>query len=596
MRTRPIINLCCMAVCAIATTSCFNKDFDLSNIDMTLGSRVDLTIPGIDSTTIRMKSILNLKEDGIIQKLADGTYVLKQDSSAKIDPIKIGNQTIGKKDINPISATLSLSTAARKKDLTIPDYTYVLSESDGTTNLSTTESSEITDVISIKSVKFQKNTATLNATISGLPTSVSTIYLDDLKLKMPKDLNITNCTVNGVEKGVTWDDKGNLILNNGKDTQGINWKTGLKIVVTFDGATIGENFTFKDQKAQLSGKVGLMCTIRIPGSGITSMPQTISFAINTKIADDITITHFSGDIKHVVGAVNPIELKNIPDFLNDPKTIINLANPAIFVKAKITNLTSDLKTSLSFSSDKTATVCSSGDLIIKNGTENIYCLAKDPEQAIYPSGYEQAQRVKVDYLDSLVYRVPKKININITPVTGTVTDFELAKEYPIAVNYSVFTPLSFSDDLNLIYKDTERDWGLPDEWKNVTTDMTTITVTGLLDNLVCSAINFSVTPLDCNAQEITDLDVFMYDPETGETGDSIRVESMEKNKPVTICIMAKLGKTLQELLTGNNRLDGMTYKAVMDKPGDDNTLNANSSVYIHGIHVNVKGNVIYNAN
>lgn len=58
MRTKKLIKLCCAAACALVTTSCINNDYDLKNVDLTLGSQIDLNLPGGSTGSITLASFI----------------------------------------------------------------------------------------------------------------------------------------------------------------------------------------------------------------------------------------------------------------------------------------------------------------------------------------------------------------------------------------------------------------------------------------------------------------------------------------------------------------------------------------------------------
>ena len=69
MKFYPYLQLGVSLIASLSLTSCIDDSYDLSDIDTTVKVQVnDLTVP-VNIDAITMKSILNLKEDGIVREV-----------------------------------------------------------------------------------------------------------------------------------------------------------------------------------------------------------------------------------------------------------------------------------------------------------------------------------------------------------------------------------------------------------------------------------------------------------------------------------------------------------------------------------------------
>ena len=79
-------------------TGCTDNNYDLSDIDMTVGvGNGELSIPTSSTTTIKLSEVLDLEEDGDVKEDADGTYRFYKKGDA-VNPTKtrLNNITVKK--------------------------------------------------------------------------------------------------------------------------------------------------------------------------------------------------------------------------------------------------------------------------------------------------------------------------------------------------------------------------------------------------------------------------------------------------------------------------------------------------------------------
>ena len=83
-----------IAVVGFTATSCIDENYDLSDIDMTLGIQGDISLPFCSTGDVILRNIMNLEEDGVVQFIddpagGDRIYTVRQSGKTVIPPIRI---------------------------------------------------------------------------------------------------------------------------------------------------------------------------------------------------------------------------------------------------------------------------------------------------------------------------------------------------------------------------------------------------------------------------------------------------------------------------------------------------------------------------
>ena len=245
-------------------SSCFDDSYDLDDVDYTVGTEADLTLPSSSTGEILLKNIMNLKEDGVIQVVADPTgkdsmFVVTQSGKANIKPISIGAIKIAKPTLSPFQATIDLRSLigpkvkARKAldinvdgtNVNIPDqdFFYDIKDGDAQQDIKKAQATGIsTDVVAIERVGFDQVCLTLNLNTVGFPEYIPNMHLNNLVLTMPSELNVVSCLFDGVEVDKENIQPGKIQLTKPEDGQ--RSTKGITMKLTIDGAETGENFYF----------------------------------------------------------------------------------------------------------------------------------------------------------------------------------------------------------------------------------------------------------------------------------------------------------------------------------------------------------------
>lgn len=655
MKRNRILYLALWAVVSCMFVSCMDDKYDLDDVDLTLGTSSDLTLPSSSTGEILLKNIMDLEEDGVVQSV-DGEYYLVEDGNADVPSVTIDPISIQRPVLNEIRTDIEVdkkTSGARTAnaaggrfiqivpgvEIKSQTYRYPIKDDDKP-HYDINESSGLIakEVVSLESVRFVDNT-TLDATIKIVFDKehefINKVHLDELTLSIPKGLHVAHAEfvhwtdINATERetvpAVDIDNNNGVIyLTDTDESTIVDENHVIDIFITFDRAVVGnEGFTFKDNKVLLEGQFeigGTFClettdfnldeltdeqkqAVIRDGNFDAIRPEHITFTGNAEFNNDILVNSFAGVVKTEVGDIAPIELNDMPDFLNEPDVCLDLQNPAFFVKVKNT-MPSDAKTSIVLRSvyeDGTETVeIRTQELNIPKEKEVVFCLACDPDNAVVPKAakageidYTQYEKigVKVEDLGKLLWKLPKEIQVEVADVTidtdNMPTPTAAPETYDFGVDYKVYTPLEFADEFKLVYQGTEEGIGedLTDvdklDTKAMRIDATAITNFPLNLTLSVDALDRDNKSLK---RDVIDVDEIVISAHKGEEGYS--------EQPITLTISPKEGHSISELL---QRLDKFQYRAVAEADGYGK-LKEDSYLKLANIKITLVGGVSYDAN
>jgi hypothetical protein len=313
------INFSKLGAFALATcifVSCVDEKYDLDNVDMTIGTSGDLTLPTSSTGEIMLKSIMDLEEDGIVQAI-DGVYYLVEDGKANVPEIDISPITIPSPTLSQIRTTIevdvdaadSRSAAQASADMItisaygyeveIPNqtYRYTINDKDNVYyDLDVTSNTVPEKVVKLESVEFVDETtldAKITINLDDEHSFVNKVHMDNLKISLPKGLHVSHAEFrhwtdkddepgefeedgkheHRDEKAVEINNEEGWILLTRQDVNTIIGKNNegkdheIDVMISFDRAvTDNEGFTFTPGKEGQRGQVGLKGLFKIDGT------------------------------------------------------------------------------------------------------------------------------------------------------------------------------------------------------------------------------------------------------------------------------------------------------------------------------------------
>ena len=195
---------------------------------------------------------------------------------------------------------------------------------------------------------------------------------------------------------------------------------------------------------------------------VTNIQNTGSLGMVMHVTlDEMTINSVTGVIMPKIEAeTTKIELSDLPDFLKDEETRLDIANPVVLLKAN-NPLETPIEVGAVLTPLKNNTVVpgktveiASGDIVLASG-DNVIALSRTGECSI--EGV--TNNVKVEDINNLLETIPDDINVDLQPVVRNENYYtvELGKAYDMLAQYEVDVPLSFEQGLNIVYNDSVRD-------------------------------------------------------------------------------------------------------------------------------------------
>lgn len=644
----PIAILSCLAL-----TGCVDKSYDLDDIDMTFGTTAHLTLPTSSTSGIYLKNFMNLEEDGVIQYVKDLTtgdsiLCVKQKGSAEnidldINEIRIAKPNINtiKKDIemtHPTATTssvtaLSGSSPLGKQRLAIPNlpdetFDYVITPDEKFSySLDDTKAQEIsTDVLSLTGVSIEDATMKITMSVAGFPTWLECIYLNDMHLSVPEELAIKKCTFNGSERSV----KDNVIALTDEGNNRIslsNGKADIELNITIEGIHTGTHFEFDAHAHELrlhGAALEVDGAFQINTSDINKpalyeyleqatpekieqivstgslkevMPTSISLTGNAEFDKDFIVQTVSGELLHDVGVIESIKLNDMPDFLNDPDVVLDLANPVLMLRAE-SGLLEDAKitTSMQISSSTAEKDVETENFTLAStdGTNTALLYLADSPSTPVPTDYTNATRIDCvegsGTVAGLIRTIPDEVEIKINPVRVVAKDLDITQSIPISIDYEIYVPFTLGPDFQLVYRGNPETGWAEDANDLEDIDVGSIEVKASVKSTLPATLLVSIIPIDTDGNPISSEVLHVSDVEV----------KADSSMPITISIKPGDGYTMNDVLAGKNglkRLDGIKYEARIKEPSGNNTnLRKDAMIQLTDIKVTIIGNIIYDAN
>lgn len=323
------LRISAFALVACLLSSCVDEKYDLNNVDLTVGTTGDLTLPTSSTDSIILKNLMDLKDDGIVQ-IINGEYYIVEDGKADVPKINIDNISIPSPSLTNIATSIDANDIANNArtldssseemitislfgfEIQIPNmtYEYTIKEKDKAYyNIDVTSSEVPSEVVRLDKVVFVDET-TLDADIQVYfdedHSFINKVHLDNLKVTLPKGLHVSKAVfrhwteidgqvvhedvevpeedINNEEGYIqlTRTDKNTIVGREDKNHHGHEDHGNHKIdvLITFDQAITGnDGFTFENGEVGLKGLFKIDGTFRLEAKDFKLTEQTIPWAL-----------------------------------------------------------------------------------------------------------------------------------------------------------------------------------------------------------------------------------------------------------------------------------------------------------------------------
>ncbi len=578
------------AAAATVSTSCVDDNYELADIDTTVGLNLnELTIP-LNVESITLDKLLDIEDDSRIQKqVVNGKeiYAFKENNTFKSDNVKIPVLKVTPQYIAPIENTLDIqipSSYANEASARSAKPVCVFPvKTDSETSFSESGDADPA-IVSIKSLSVEGTASHdyemhINVGDPKIKRYVSKVYFDNFKLLLPMGMKGKfTLDVNHTEKDVT--DKYNPktgVLDLSKETLGVT-DFDMHIYADMDAIDFedaGSEVTFKNGKFTysgtvkvLSGEIAIYAEDINTGAGLQDIPKTLSYVCTPKIYG-VNVTSFTGEVQYDLDnlKIDPVAINDLPDILSQDGTDIKLANPQVYLS--INNpLNSQYgiwaQASLSLKATKNGVEGNGAwsDNINIDGARNVFCLAADTEKAADEllEEYADAEIVKFEGLGDILSGngVPDKIYVDVLNPRLPVQEVEnlaLGQNLaPVEGSFMFFAPLALDETSKVIYSETL------DGWFDETLEKLEIrkaAVSADITSEVPANITLTIKPINVKGEEISDVEC-----------EPVTIAASSEPQPIKISLKGKIrdldGVIINATLSGNGEAMSPADNITMD--------------------------------
>lgn len=436
------------------TVSCVDNKYDLDkDIDMTVNVGGEyLTIPADSSDTAYLSKIIEVEEGDILQPDATTrVYHLTKKDDINVEPTTVKEVTVGATttDLEAIEIVnntgVSFSEAEVSADITTSgDFEATANDID----------EALKELGSLRAKTPVDLNLTIDFNISGGDLTFNQVKANKLKIVFPDYIVFKDDE--GIQDNELILDEEVLSVN------GSSYTRTLKV----------EGYKFGDaadsgRKPNAEGSLTIEGNISMEGDVVTSgISGTGALALVPKaVLEEMNINSVTGVIQPKIEAeTTKIELNDLPDFLKDEDTRLDITNPVILLKAdnpletdvEIDAVLTPKKNNVNIEGHevKIGTGYGQNKVALIPGT-NIIALSRTGECSI--EGV--TENIKVEDINNLLETIPDDIDVNLQPIVRNENYYnaELGKEYDLPASYEVDVPLSFEQGLNIVYNDSVQD-------------------------------------------------------------------------------------------------------------------------------------------
>lgn len=428
------------------TVSCVDNKYDLDkDIDMTINVGGEhLTIPAGSSDTAYLSKIIEVEEGDILQPdAATRVYHLTKRDDIDVDPTTVKEVTISSANTDLKQELVGSGDGGSGSKTT---------ELDVKNNLRA-EASDIDEALIELGALGAKTPTSLTLAFEFLNTgnlTFGSVTAKNLEIQLPDFLMF--------EKGEV--EEGNKLILNNEELK--NAQKVLHVIGYQFGGKAGEGeIPDKNRTITINGLVtmqGQVVTSGINGSG--SLTMTLDVTLEEMTANSVT-----GVIQPEIKAeTTNIELNDLPDFLKDEETRMDITNPVILLRAEnqletpveVDAVLTPMKGNAQIDGKEVKVGSGYGKtpVVLASG-KNVIALSRTGECTI--EGV--TSNVKVEDINNLLETIPDDIEVDLQPVVRNKKYYtaELGKPYDMPSSYEVDVPLSFEQGLNIVYNDSVQD-------------------------------------------------------------------------------------------------------------------------------------------
>lgn len=431
-------------------TSCFDDSYDLKkDIDMTINvGGENLSFPVGNTEKVTLDKIIEIEEGDDLQTDNTGAYHLLK--SGEIDDVTT--------DVKPVTVQATNTEidpieVANKSDFDAAGSLEITTNRSQKKNIETQAENVDEAVKEIYELPPDRTPIDINLTKGG------EIDLAQLNAKV----TITFSPVLKVEEA----DENNQVTFNITDEDlkdGVYTYTVHLTRIAFGDGQKGNGFVIgTDRRVDINEEVKVDVDANIKVNEVlanSSLTLTPTIHIG-----EMEVTEVTGIIEPTLDeSTSTVELTNLPDFLENDDTKLDIANPIFTFHAtnplntavEIIGILSGNKNGQPINGSEVKIGGEDTDPIILQPGDNTITLSR-----LGNGGPEGAVNIQVSDINNLIQTIPDVVNVTIQPAVSCTDYFsvELNKTYTVDCSYDIDIPLAFGSNLNIVYEETIDDLG-----------------------------------------------------------------------------------------------------------------------------------------
>lgn len=572
----------------LTLTGCTNNDYDLNNVDATMGfGSESLVIPNSSTKEIQLKDVLDLKEGGCVVTDAAGNYLFQlaggdvEAAYPNISPIILDVTNVFDGDIS-LSNAASTGAKARRtpgSSLHLASPKVMMFEYHGNDKA----------VKSLNEAEINENEngteISIRLDFSNISTAVSNI--ESATLTLPAYLSISQ--VNGNSNGVPTHNGSKVTITNISTARPLELSLKTQKLDFTNNQNDHGRLSINNGAIDLTGYFSIAMQCNVTGA----MPDNPTIKAKIGVADrTITMNSATGifDPKINLNSLGEVDVTGLPDFLDDDDVVADLDNPQILL-----TVNNDMNVAATVS----ATVISTKEgrelarvtlpemSVAKNGLSKI-CICRQKTSELTQQ-YGEANVYAVSNLSTLINRIPDHIkivdvNAHAKPEVATIV---FGKKYHVKPSYEVNAPLAFGEKANIVYEDSFTGWN-DDIDKLDLAEGTYIEVTANVENKVPAYLTVKAYPVDAQGNKIEDKLLIEIPDEVAASTDGTTAVTT----PITMKITPKVKNSLKQLDGLVFRLEGSAKSANGNKVTGISLNEREHTLKLNDIKVKIVGKII----
>lgn len=572
----------------LTLTGCTNNDYDLNNVDATMGfGSESLVIPNSSTKEIQLKDVLDLKEGGCVVTDAAGNYLFQlaggdvEAAYPNISPIILDVTNVFDGDIS-LSNAASTGAKARRapgSSLHLASPKVMMFEYHGNDKA----------VKSLNEAKINENEngteISIRLDFSNISTAVSNI--ESATLTLPAYLSISQ--VNGNSNGVPTHNGSKVTITNISTARPLELSLKTQKLDFTNNQNDHGRLSINNGAIDLTGYFSIAMQCNVTGA----MPDNPTIKAKIGVADrTITMNSATGifDPKINLNSLGEVDVTGLPDFLDDDDVVADLDNPQILLTV---NNDMDVAATVSATVISTkggrelARVTLPEMSVAKNGLSKI-CICRQKTSELTQQ-YGEANVYAVSNLSTLINRIPDHIkivdvNAHAKPEVATIV---FGEKYQVKPSYEVNAPLAFGEKANIVYEDSFTGWN-DDIDKLDLAEGTYIEVTANVENKVPAYLTVKAYPVDAQGNKIEDKLLIEIPDEVAASTDGTTAVTT----PITMKITPKVMNSLKQLDGLVFRLEGSAKSANGNKVTGISLNERKHTLKLNDIKVKIVGKII----